>query len=133
MGFLRSIGLRPRRIDFRGSRALRLAVLGGLIAAVPLAGAEGPSARGALIPSPEPGWPQFRGPRRDGVSDERGLLPAWPEGGPKPLWSVTGAGRGFSSPIVVDDRIYLTGDFGAELHVLAYDLNGKRLWRAVNG
>jgi len=28
-----------------------------------------------LIASAEPGWPQWRGPRRDGISDETGLLP----------------------------------------------------------
>src|SRR5688500_7169287 len=130
MGLLRAMGLRPPRLDFRGSRPVRRgrlwrALLCGLMASMPLAGAERPLPRAALIPSPEPGWPQFRGPRRDGVSDERGLLRSWPEGGPKQLWSVTGAGRGFSSPIVVDDRIYLTGDFGEELHVLAYDANGR--------
>lgn len=27
-------------------------------------------------------WPQWRGPRRDGVSRETGLLRTWPEGGP---------------------------------------------------
>ena len=80
-----------------------------------------------LIASPEPGWPQFRGPRRDGISDERGLLPAWPEGGPKMIWSATGAGRGFSSPILAGGRLYLTGDFGEDLFILAYDLEGKPL------
>src|SRR5688572_4371179 len=30
--------------------------------------------KASLIASPEAGWPQFRGPRRDGVSEERGLL-----------------------------------------------------------
>ena len=44
----------------------------------------------ALIASPEAGWPQFRGPRRDGISDERGLLATWPAGGPKLLWSAKG-------------------------------------------
>src|SRR5574341_1381187 len=34
-----------------------------------------------IISSPEPDWPQFRGPRRDGVCDERGLLKSWPESG----------------------------------------------------
>ena len=34
-----------------------------------------------LIPSGEPGWPQWRGLRRDGVSHETGLLPSWPAAG----------------------------------------------------
>ena len=33
-------------------------------------------------------WAQFRGPNRDGKSEETGLLKKWPEGGPELLWSV---------------------------------------------
>lgn len=106
-----------------------------LVTACPLhaagTGDAAPSAR--LIASPEAGWPQFRGPRRDGVSDERGLLESWPEGGPTKLWAVEGLGRGFSSPIIADGRIYLTGDIGEELHLVALDLQGRRLWQAKNG
>ena len=89
--------------------------------------------RASLVASPEPGWPQFRGRRRDGVSDERGLLPAWPEAGPRLIWTMPGAGRGFSSPIVVDGRIYVTGDFDGEVRIVASDLDGKPLWSAKNG
>lgn len=85
------------------------------------------------VASKEPGWPQWRGPRRDGLSDETGLLPAWPEGGPKPLWTATGLGRGWSSPIVTGDTIYITGDVGDELRVFALDLSGKIKWQAANG
>ncbi len=86
-----------------------------------------------LIASPEPGWPQWRGPRRDGISDEKGLLPAWPEGGPSLLWRIDGLGVGWSSPIVVGDRLYLTGDVEEDLVVFAFDLDGKPVWRATSG
>lgn len=101
----------------------------------PVAAAEGRSANStaSLIASPETGWPQFRGPRRDGVSDERGLLQSWPEGGPTKLWSATGAGRGYSSPIIGGGRLYVTGDFGEDLFILAYDLEGRPLWKTKNG
>src|SRR5262249_49133751 len=39
--------------------------------------------------SPEPkkrDWPGWRGPKRDAVSPEKGLLNKWPDGGPKLLW-----------------------------------------------
>jgi outer membrane protein assembly factor BamB len=88
---------------------------------------------GFLVASPESGWPQFRGPRRDGICDERGLLPAWPEGGPNVLWSATGLGNGYSSPIISRGHIYITGDVGDELRVLALDLSGKTIWQAKNG
>ena len=32
------------------------------------------------------GWGQFRGPERNGVSAEAGLLQEWPENGPELLW-----------------------------------------------
>jgi len=86
-----------------------------------------------LIASPEPGWPQWRGPRRDGVSEEKGLLPSWPEGGPKLLWKFTRLGIGWSSPIVVGERVYVTGDLDDDLVVFAFGLDGSPLWRAKNG
>jgi outer membrane protein assembly factor BamB len=91
------------------------------------------ASKAQLIASSESGWPQFRGPRRDGICDERGLLQSWPEGGPKLLWSVTNLGRGFSSPSISRERLYITGDVGEELHLFAFDLNGAPLWKATNG
>lgn len=87
----------------------------------------------ALIAAPDPGWPQFRGPRRDGVCDERGLLHAWQEGGPRERWSFQGIGRGYSSPVISDGRLVITGDHEGELHLVALDLEGREQWRATNG
>lgn len=88
---------------------------------------------GRLTGSKEPGWPQWRGPRRDGISDEKGLLQAWPPGGPNLLWKTDGLGKGWSSPIVTGGTITLTGDVGDELHLFAFDLDGRPKWKAVNG
>jgi len=88
---------------------------------------------GKLIASKEPGWPQWRGPRRDGISDEKGLLPSWPEGGPKLLWKAGDLGRGWSSPIVTGGSIFITGDVGDELKLYALDLEGRPTWTAANG
>lgn len=86
-----------------------------------------------LVASPEPGWPQWRGKRRDGVSDETGLVQSWPAGGPPLLWSVSGLGRGWASPIVVNNRVYVPGDVNDELVIFAFDTAGKLLWKTVNG
>lgn len=86
-----------------------------------------------LIASPEPGWPQWRGPRRDGISHETGLLPNWPEDGPALLWDTDRLGSGWSSPIVVNGRLYVTGDVDDDLVVWAFDANGTFLWKAGNG
>ncbi|MDD4870978.1 MAG: PQQ-binding-like beta-propeller repeat protein, partial [Kiritimatiellae bacterium] len=92
-----------------------------------------PASKATLIASPEPGWPQWRGPRRDGICDETGLLQQWPEEGPKLVWKISGVGRGYSAPIVTGGRIYVAGDVGDELRIFAFDLDGKRIWQAKNG
>ncbi|MBN2296271.1 MAG: PQQ-like beta-propeller repeat protein [Pirellulales bacterium] len=86
-----------------------------------------------LIASPEPGWPQWRGPRRDGISDEKGLLQKWPEDGPKLLWSKDDLGTGWCSPIVVGDQIFITGDVGDDLVIYCFDTAGKLIWKTKNG
>jgi outer membrane protein assembly factor BamB len=101
-------------------------------AAAPAAVAANARADGPIA-SPEPDWPQWRGPRRDGIADEKGLLPTWPPAGPKLLWKIGKLGRGWSSPIVVRDRLYITGDRGDDLVIAAFDLDGKLKWETKNG
>jgi len=52
-------------------------------------------------------WPQSRGPLRDNVSREKGLLKSWPEGGPKRAWLATKLGSGYSGPAIVAERIFI--------------------------
>src|SRR5689334_15349468 len=40
-------------------------------------------------------WPQWRGPKRDSISQEKNLLKAWPKEGPKLLWQVKDVGYGY--------------------------------------
>jgi outer membrane protein assembly factor BamB len=91
------------------------------------------SSSDGLIASPESGWPQWRGPRRDGISDEKDLLQSWPEGGPKLMWKIEGIGTGWSCPIIVGQRIYITGDVGNDLVVFALNRNGEVQWKVKNG
>src|SRR5205823_11174424 len=51
-------------------------------------------------------WPQWRGPTRDGVCHETGLLESLPAEGLKVRWRVP-AGWGFSSPVVAQGRVFL--------------------------
>ncbi len=88
---------------------------------------------GRIVASKEPGWPQWRGPRRDGICDEKGLLPFWPEGGPRLLWKADGLGGGFACPILAQDTIFIPGDAGDDLVIFALDLEGRPLWQAKNG
>ena len=63
----------------------------------------------ALLLITKPGhaddWPQFRGPSRNGVSAETGLLSTWPEDGPKEIWRHP-FGEGYSAITAVDGRLY---------------------------
>jgi outer membrane protein assembly factor BamB len=106
---------------------------------VPPSGPSSPSAipspqpPDGLIASPEPDWPQWRGPRRDGISAETGLLAEWPAQGPPLVWKMGGLGQGWSSPIIVGDRLYITGDVEEQLQILALDGRGRQVWQAANG
>lgn len=116
-----------KQIAFARLMCLQMIAVGFVLS--PLLHADTP----ALIPSAAPDWPQWRGPRRDGISDDKNLLQQWPEGGPKLLWTATGIGRGYSSPILVDDAIYITGDEEKDLAISAFSLTGERIWKTSNG
>ena len=59
-------------------------------------------------------WPQWRGPNRDAISNETGLLQEWPESGPPLAWQVENIGSGYSTPSIVGDRLYLLTNDGLE-------------------
>lgn len=86
-----------------------------------------------MITSPQAGWSQWRGPRRDGISEETGLLTQWPDEGPQLLWKTKDLGKGWSSPVITNDRIYLTGDIDDDLVIFALDINGESIWQTKNG
>lgn len=74
-------------------------------------------------------WPQWRGPRRDAISTETGLLQTWPDGGPKLAWKATGLGTGYSSVVVGAGRLFTTGRHGSDVIVTALDTEtAKSLW-----
>lgn len=75
-------------------------------------------------------YPQWRGPDRDGISKETGLLAEWPKAGPKLLWQVDDLGGGLSTPSVVGGRLYLLTNQGvADEFAEARDVkDGSRIW-----
>jgi outer membrane protein assembly factor BamB len=78
-------------------------------------------------------WPQWRGPHRDGLSPDTGLLAEWPSDGPPLAWKATGIGRGFSSVSISGSKIFTMGDGPERSLIFALDLNGKVLWSAKVG
>jgi outer membrane protein assembly factor BamB len=74
-------------------------------------------------------WPQWRGPDRNDIFKETGLLKEWPQGGPKLLWTNRDGGQGYSGPSVVGDTLYTMGSDGKSEFVFAVDVKtGKKLW-----
>ncbi|MBL8798197.1 MAG: PQQ-binding-like beta-propeller repeat protein [Planctomycetia bacterium] len=67
-------------------------------------------------------WPQYRGPSRNDISSETGLLTTWPKGGPTLLWTYNNAGVGYSGPAIVGDRLFTIGGRGEDEFVFALDL-----------
>lgn len=80
-------------------------------------------------------WPQWQGPDRTAVSQERGLLQEWPKEGPPLAWKGTGLGKGMGGIAVSRGRIYTTGD-DSENTAWLYVFNesdGKPAWSAKIG
>jgi len=78
----------------------------------------------------------WRGPNRDGIYLETGLLKQWPADGPNLLWSYEGLGFGHSSVAVANNKIYVTGikDTLQSVGTLfTFDTKGKLLWEKDYG
>src|SRR5262245_60599390 len=74
-------------------------------------------------------WPQWRGPKGDGISAESGLNTDWPKEGPKRLWK-TSVGSGFSSVAIAKGRLFTAGNHNENDTVYCLDTEtGKELWR----
>jgi outer membrane protein assembly factor BamB len=74
-------------------------------------------------------WPQFRGPQRDGVSPETGLLRRWADGQPRQEWKVDGLGEGYGSLALSGGRIYVQGALSGRSGVHCLDAaTGRKIW-----
>ena len=81
-------------------------------------------------------WPQFRGPTGQGHSSDRGLPLEWSES-QNVVWKTAIRGRGWSSPVVADGRVWVTTAVnearGASLRALAFDVESGRRARQRRG
>jgi outer membrane protein assembly factor BamB len=84
--------------------------------------------------TPEAEWPQWRGPLRNGLSSETGLLKQWPANGPAVAWSITNLGEGYGSLAIKADRLYVQGTKGSESAVFCLNrADGKTIWSTSLG
>jgi outer membrane protein assembly factor BamB len=76
-------------------------------------------------------WPQWRGPSRDGVWRESGILESFPSNGLKIRWRAR-IGLGYSGPVVAQGRVYVTDHQlrpeEVERVVCFEEATGKLLW-----
>lgn len=74
-------------------------------------------------------WPHWRGPTRDGVSPDAGVLDAWPQEGPTVLWR-TPLGEGFSSITVSQGQLFTMFAAGDDEFVVSLRASdGGEVWR----
>lgn len=73
-------------------------------------------------------WPQWRGPKRNGISAEKDFVTSWPKEGPHRVWTAR-VGVGYSSVAVVGGRLYTMGNVSDVDHVMCLDVaTSKLLW-----
>lgn len=85
-----------------------------------------------MLPFPAEDWPEFRGPTGQGLSGERGLPVTWGESN-HIRWKVAIDGRGWSSPAIQGDRIWLTTatEEGKSLRAICVDRSNGTLLQNV--
>jgi outer membrane protein assembly factor BamB len=89
---------------------------------------------GTITPGTAADWPQWRGPNRDGISKDTGLLQEWPADGPPLRWKATDIGPGYSSPTVVGGKVYLQTTKDKDEYALCLDeKDGKEHWKKPIG
>ena len=74
-------------------------------------------------------WSQWRGPNRDGISLETGLLKSWPKEGPEVLWRIP-FGSGFSGVSISGGHAYTMLADSTDEYVVCLDASsGEEKWR----
>ena len=76
---------------------------------------------------------QWRGENRSGIYPDTGLLKEWPEEGLEEIWKVDSLGRGYGSPVFVEERFYITGEVDSMAILYCYDLTGNQIWQTTLG
>src|SRR3954469_9303558 len=77
-------------------------------------------------------WPHWRGPRDNG-SNESGSYPVQWDATTNVLWKAPLPGKGCSTPIVWNERIYVTAPAQGQDSLLAFDWAGQALWQTALG
>ena len=75
-------------------------------------------------------WPGWRGPNRDAISKERGLLQSWPAEGPRVKWKSEALGNGYASVVVSNGLLHTIGSESGTIFAYGMEAQtGKILWK----
>ena len=79
-------------------------------------------------------WQQWRGPNRDGIWNESGIISEFNSPKLEPVWS-SPIGAGYSGPTISDNRVYVTSYLDKpkqveQVHCLDR-FTGKEIWKYV--
>lgn len=79
-------------------------------------------------------WPRWRGPDRNSISTETGLMSSWSPVPPKQAWHTSGMGDGYSSVVVANKLVYTMGRIGKDVVCTSLDLeSGRKRWATKIG
>ena len=121
-GYLPRLTYRPTRPDYDALESDRNARKREF--AVPASGGSNQAASG----HENKYWTGFRGPRRDGIYDERPISTNWPAAGLKPLWKQP-AGGGYGSFAIANGTAYTIEQRRDKEVLVAYDAQtGAEQW-----
>jgi len=76
---------------------------------------------------------QWRGPQRNGVFADTGLLKEWPAEGPRLIYRAEGLGKGYSSAIATADAVYVNGTKDSTEYLSCLDHSGNIIWQKPYG
>ncbi|MEI6172342.1 MAG: PQQ-binding-like beta-propeller repeat protein [Bacteroidota bacterium] len=76
---------------------------------------------------------QWRGADHRGIYPEPSALTAWPDGGPKLLWSTDQAGDGYGSPVILDGKLYICGAYDSTAILFVFTSDGRPLLKMPYG
>lgn len=72
---------------------------------------------------------QWRGPNRNGIYPESGLLKKWPENGPELIWRYDSLGVGYATTAVISDKIITIATIDSINYIVAFDHKGSIIYK----
>jgi outer membrane protein assembly factor BamB len=76
---------------------------------------------------------RWLGPSGNGIYPETGLLSEWPADGPELLWTCDSLGIGFSSAVIQNDHLFITGMIDSTGYLSKFNMEGKMMFRVPYG